>query len=55
MVSRIILSLRNAVYSQVYHDGWTVENLTTVETGELFSTPHHEMELRKRTAFSVNG
>jgi len=54
MVSRIVLSLRKAAHSQVYHDDWTVRNLTTVETGESPPVLHHEMQFRKRAAFSVN-
>jgi len=53
MVSRIVLSLRKAAYSQVYHDDWTVRNLTTADAGESLSGPHHEMQFRKRTGFSV--
>ena len=54
MVSRIVLSLRKAAHSRVYYDDWTVRNLTTVETGELLSEPHHEMRFRKRATFSVD-
>jgi len=55
MVSRIVLSLRKAAHARVYYDDWTVKNLTTIEPGELsLSEPHHEMQFRKRTAFSVD-
>lgn len=54
MVSRIVLSLRKAAYSKVYHGGWSVRDLTTVETDELLSVTHHEMQFRQRTVFSIN-
>ena len=54
MVSRIVLSLRKAAYSQVHYDDWTVRNLTTVDAGESLSGPRHEMQFRKRAAFSMN-
>ncbi|KAF9653403.1 hypothetical protein BDM02DRAFT_3108032 [Thelephora ganbajun] len=54
MVSRIVLSLRKAAYSRVHYGDWTVENLTTVETGGSLSVLHHEMRFRKRATFSAN-
>jgi len=54
MVSRIVLSLRKAAYSQVYHDDWTVRNLTTADPGESLSGPYNKLQFRKRTAFSMD-
>jgi hypothetical protein len=52
MVSRIVLSLRKAAQnSTVHHDDWTVNNLTTFETGESSLLPNHEIEFRRREAF----
>ena len=53
MVSRIVLSLRKAAYSEVHYDDWTVRNLTT-DAGDSLSGRQHEMQFRKRTAFSAN-
>jgi len=51
MVSRIVLSIRKAARSfTVYHDDWTVNNLTTFETGES-SLLSNQMEFRRRAAF----
>jgi hypothetical protein len=52
MVSRIVLSLRKAASPVVSYGDWTVKNLTTVETGESALMFNHEMQFRRRTAFS---
>jgi hypothetical protein len=52
MVSRIVLSLRKAASPVVCYGDWTVKNLTTVETGESALISSHEMQFRRRTAFS---
>ncbi|KAF9783009.1 hypothetical protein BJ322DRAFT_1212530 [Thelephora terrestris] len=52
MVSRIVLSLRKAASPVVSYGDWTVKNLTTVETGDSALMFNHEMQFRRRTAFS---
>jgi len=54
MVSRIVLSLRKAAHPLLYQEDWTVRNLTTPDSGGSLSGPHHELQFRKRTGFSVN-